>query len=85
MPTAILGGLLASVTLRARSLWPAILLHMAYNASALEAAARSADGSLDELLGLFEGVAVLENYGLEVAAAVSAAGLFLLLRKARTG
>jgi len=32
LPTALLGGVLAAVTLRARSLWPAVLLHTAYNA-----------------------------------------------------
>ena len=31
LPTAIIGAVLAAVTLRARSLWPAILLHAAYN------------------------------------------------------
>lgn len=31
VPTAILGAILAALTLRARSLWPAILLHTAYN------------------------------------------------------
>lgn len=30
-PTAIMGGILASITLRARSLWPAMILHAAYN------------------------------------------------------
>jgi len=32
MPTAILGGVLAAITLRARCLWPAVVLHTAYNA-----------------------------------------------------
>ena len=32
VPTALLGAILASLTLRARSLWPAILLHSTYNA-----------------------------------------------------
>lgn len=31
VPTALLGGVLAGVTLRARSLWPAVILHAAYN------------------------------------------------------
>jgi sodium transport system permease protein len=30
-PTAILGGVLAWITLRSRSLWPAVLLHGSYN------------------------------------------------------
>jgi membrane protease YdiL (CAAX protease family) len=33
VPTAVLGGLLATLTLRSRSLWPAVLLHTAYNGS----------------------------------------------------
>lgn len=40
LPTALLGALLAALTLRARSLWPAVLLHTAYNALAV----LSADG-----------------------------------------
>ena len=35
LPTAILGGLLAMLTLRSRSLIPAILMHAAYNSTAL--------------------------------------------------
>ncbi len=31
LPTAILGGVLAAVTLRARSVWPAIVMHSVYN------------------------------------------------------
>ncbi|MCZ6597836.1 MAG: CPBP family glutamic-type intramembrane protease [Planctomycetota bacterium] len=31
LPTAILGGILAAITLRARSVWPAMALHVAYN------------------------------------------------------
>jgi membrane protease YdiL (CAAX protease family) len=31
LPTAILGGVLAALTLRARSLWPAVILHATYN------------------------------------------------------
>lgn len=31
LPTAVLGGVLAALTLRARSLWPAVLLHATYN------------------------------------------------------
>jgi sodium transport system permease protein len=30
-PTALLGGLLAAITLRSRSIWPAVLLHVFYN------------------------------------------------------
>ena len=33
VPTAFLGALLAALTLRCRSLWPAVLLHTAYNGS----------------------------------------------------
>jgi sodium transport system permease protein len=31
LPTAILGGVLAALTLRARSIWPAVILHASYN------------------------------------------------------
>jgi membrane protease YdiL (CAAX protease family) len=31
LPTALLGGVLAALTLRSRSLWPAVILHASYN------------------------------------------------------
>lgn len=78
LPTAILGAILAVVTLRARSLWVAIVLHTAYNASAQQLQSWSADGSLSEL------APILDGFGPEIAAGASALGVFLLLRKART-
>ena len=57
-PTALLGGLLALVTLRSRSIWPAILLHAAYNAASviptlLVGADPQNPKSLLEVFGLF--------------------------------
>lgn len=72
LPTAILGALLAAVTLRARSLWPAVLLHATYNAFAI-LAPWSEDGLLWER-GLPQDALA------PVTAALGALGLVLLTR-----
>lgn len=44
VPTALLGALLTILTLRARSLWPAMLLHMTYNGLIVYASQEAAEG-----------------------------------------
>jgi membrane protease YdiL (CAAX protease family) len=77
-PTAILGAFLAAVTLRARSLWPAMVLHAAYNASAHLLHQLSAAGLPEDWAPW------LEEHGPTLAAATCAVGVFLLFRGTRT-
>lgn len=79
--TAILGGLLAFITLRTRSIWPAVLLHMSFNGTSL------ISGWIDEGRISLGGLAIPEAWipaSVAMALVVSALLLFGGTRTARS-
>lgn len=76
--TAILGGLLAFITLRTRSIWPAIVLHMTFNGSSL------VSGWVDEGRLSLGGVAIPEPWIPACVVMALVVGSFLMLRETRT-
>jgi len=77
--TAILGGLLAFVTLRTRTLWPAIVLHMAFNGTSL------LNGWIEEERIDLSLPAIPVDLAPFAAGAAFLLGAFLLLRGTRAG
>ncbi|MFT5689826.1 MAG: sodium transport system permease protein [Planctomycetota bacterium] len=69
IPTAFVGGLMAAITLRARSIWPAIILHTSYNGLLVS--------------GAFEGAPTWMTPAVFAVAALLGAALFLHPGKSR--